>query len=736
MIDYPDTPVAERHRAPRSGLLAVWYFLLSIGVCWPAWAQVPDLGDLEGLRRSLQSGETPLELSADRMSYSREQDVVTAEGNVQLSHGAISLTADRALFYRGAGRVTAEGRLSARDGDDTLTADSLELDLVTRSGLITNGRFFLAKDHYHLTGARIERRADASYRFERATLTSCDLSSGRMPWSIRARTLQVEPEKFLTARGVVFSVLDVPVVYLPYLLWPVKTERQSGLLTPQLGYSTGEGLKIRQPLFLTLGASHDLTVTLDERTGRGVGGALEYRYKLSRRSSGEIDAEIFRDREEDRVRSRLTTSQTIAFSDRTELRLSGEYVSDEGVLRDLHTQTADRTRQFVESNAVLTYRDDVQSISALARYTRDLANPDDDQTQLLPQVEYRLPSRGVAGTPMLVALQASYTNFWRRTGSSTHRVDAFPMLVWRQVIAPGLVATPRVGVRETVYWRDDAAGGDVRRELGVAGLGLSTVWDRDFVRSRGDRVRHAVEPALLYTYIGDPRAEAHPQFDEIDEIVEQNLVTATMTSRLTALDASSSAGDGAWEPLWVRFTQTYRVSRRPSGEAWSPLRGEVVVRTPRALRLEIDGFYDHATSQVVAFDTDARVVFGPYGDLAVGRRSTRADGVLPQRGDILDPLALGAVLTDPRTDAEYYTILAHAYLPGGFVLANKTYYNREAGAYTEIDYGILYQAQCWSVTLTYQDLPDRNEFGVLFTLVGGTGVDSQGMGGLFEQLTP
>jgi hypothetical protein len=70
------------------------------------------------------------------------------------------------------------------------------------------------------------------------------------------------------------------------------------------------------------------------------------------------------------------------------------------------------------------------------------------------------------------------------------------------------------------------------------------------------------------------------------------------------------------------------------------------------------------------------------------------------------------------------------------VLANKTYYNREAGAYTEIDYGILYQAQCWSVTLTYQDLPDRNEFGVLFTLVGGTGVDSQAMGGLFEQLTP
>jgi hypothetical protein len=40
------------------------------------------------------------------------------------------------------------------------------------------------------------------------------------------------------------------------------------------------------------------------------------------------------------------------------------------------------------------------------------------------------------------------------------------------------------------------------------------------------------------------------------------------------------------------------------------------------------------------------------------------------------------------------------------------------------------------VTLTYQDLPDRNEFSVLFTLVGATGVDSKAMSGLFDRLAP
>lgn len=701
-------------------------------------AQAPALDDLTRLRQSFQARGIPVEISADQMSYSREQDMVAAEGRVRLSQGTLSLDADRALLYRGTGRVTAEGRISARDGDDTLSADSLELDLTTRSGRISNGRLFLARDHYYITGTRIERLADESYRFEQATITSCDEPAepgGRVPWKIRARKLRVAPEQSLTARDVVFSVLDVPVVYLPYLIWPVKTERQTGLLPPHVGYSTREGLKVRQPLFITLGGSQDVTVTLDERTQRGRGGALEYRYKLSRRSSGEVEVEVFNDHEEDRVRRRVATLQVIQFSERLELRISGEYLSDETILRDLHEQTADRTKQFVESNLFLTYRDGYQSLTALARYTRDLANPDDDQTQLLPQIEYRLPSVAVAGTSLFLAGQGSYTNFWRRTATSTQRVDAFPVLVWRQAVPPGLLITPRLGVRETLYRSDALAGGDIRRELGVAGLGLAGAVDREIVGRRGGRVRHVVEPAVLYTYIGDPHDEVRPQFDEIDAVAEQNLVTATLTNRVIASGGGPTPESGPWEPLWVRLTQTYRVAHRPDGEAWSPLRGEATFRTRRSLVFDVDAFYDHAGRELVAVDTDASVLFATVADLTLGRRSTRPDGVLPQRGDILDPLALGAVVPGPRTETDYYTILAHLYLPGGVVLANKTYYNRQTRAYTEIAYGILYQAQCWSVSLTYQDLPDRNEVGVLFTLVGATSLDSKFVPGLFDRPT-
>lgn len=697
----------------------------------PSAAQPPDL-DLDRLKESFQSKGIPVELSADEMSYSREQDVVTAEGRVRLSQGTMSLEADRALLYRSAGRVTATGHVSARDGDDTFHADSLDIDLATRSGVMTNGRFFLARDHYFITGTRIERLADESYSFEHATITSCDEpgeAGGRTPWKIRARKLRVEPEQYLTARGVVFHVLDVPVVYLPYLIWPVKTERQSGLLPPNVGFSTSEGLKIRQPLFLTLGPSQDMTVTLDERSRRGRGVALEYRHRLSRRSQGEVLIDVFHDREEDLVRRRVVMTQVIQFNDRLELRLSGEYLSDEALLRDLSSDTADRTKQFVESNLFLSYRDAIQSATGLVRFTRDLGDPTADETQLLPQIVYRLPSLRAAPAPLFVSAEGSYTNFWKADGASTQRGDAFSMGVWRQEAPMGLVFTPRLGIRETTYWQDESLGGNISRTLGIAGLGASSHARRVFAPDRSAVMVHTLEPALLYTYIGNPHEVAYPQFDEIDAIREQNLVTATLTNRLVSPGAVASADD--WEPLWIRFTQTYRLAHRPDGAAWSALRGEATIRSRRIFRLDIDAFFDYALKTLTVFDTELRATLARYGDVAVGHRSTRPEVALTQKGDILDPLALGGLVTDPHAEIDYYTVSARIPLPWGFELANKTYYNRQTGKYTEIGYGLQYNAQCWSVTFTYQDFPDKNEFGVIVALLGATSVQSKAVSGLF-----
>ena len=721
-----------------------------LGVLAPValFAQTSDLGRIE---QSLRHLKVPVEISADEMGYSREQDALTARGHIRLRQGPLSLEADDAILYRASGRVTVSGGISARDGDDTLTADAMELDLNARTGVLTRGRLFLPRDHYHVTGERIERLADQRYRLEHATITTCDWDEvkGKRPaWQVRARRMTIEPEQYLTARDVVFAIRDVPVFYLPYLVWPVKTERQTGLLQPHLAYSHSEGLKIRQPLFVTLGPSQDMTLTLDERTRRGTGGALEYRYRLSRRSSGEVTADVFHDRVagEGRVkgtlRRRLGTAQIVDFNERLQLRVWGQYVSDDTLLRDLTSTTSERTRRTIESNLFLTYHDAYQAMTLLTRYTRDLLQSDDTAVQLLPALDYRLTGARAWSAPLFVSVQASAVNFWRRTGLSTQRVDLFPIALWRQDAPGGFIVTPRLGVRETLYSKDALGGDPVRRELGVAGLGVANAVRREWRRDglEGGALVHAVEPAVLYTYVGERRAENLPRFDEVDEIAERSLVTATLTNRLIA-----RAGGDDLELVWVRLTQSYRLARRPDAvsgvipPAWSSLRGEATLRTGKALTLDADVLYDHdgRGRRFTTVDTDVRVNGGRHWDLAVGHRSTRAataDRPLPQRGDLLDPLSLGGVITDSRATIDYYIAEAHAYLPRGFTLANKTYYNRRTGTYTEIDYGLEYRAQCWSLTLTYTDFPEKsNELSFLLTLIGATSVDSKAASKLFEK---
>lgn len=668
------------------------------------------------------------------MSYSREEDRLTAKGRIHVSQGALSLDADHAELFRGTGRLLAVGGIKVRDGADSIEAESMELNLATRSGVLTRARLFLPQDHYHVIGERIERMPDQRYRLEGAIITTCDWdeAKGERPvWRVRARRLTIEPERYLTARDIVFDINNVPVLYLPYLIWPVKTERQTGLLPPRLGFSTSEGLKVRQPLFVTLGPSRDMTVTLDERTRRGIGGLLEYRYRLSRRSQGRVDVEVFHDRVADILRRRIGTSQVLEFNERLELRVSGEYVSDDAILRDLHTRTEDRARKTIESNVFLTYRDAYQTMTLLTRYTRDLTPTVDASTQLLPALLYRLPTARAWSAPLYLSAEGSAINFWRRDGPSVQRVDVFPVLVWRQETPMGIILTPRVGLRETAYRQTESAGGVVRRELAVAGLGLAGAARREWERGVGGRIVHAIEPALLYTYVGSHQVDVVPQFDDIDEIVEHQLVTATLTNRIIVQSGAGPGRSPDLELLWFRMTQTYRVSRRPAGTAWSPLRVETTLKTRSFLQFDVDALYDTASRSVAVFDTDTRLTWAPYWDLVVGHRSTRLDRQLVDRGDLMDPLSLGRINTNLREEIDYYTMAAHAYLPRGFVLANKIFFNQRTNEYSEIDYGFQYNGQCWGVTVTYQDFPEKNEFGIMVTLVGAVSGGTSQAAGMF-----
>ena len=63
------------------------------------------------------------------------------------------------------------------------------------------------------------------------------------------RTPTLEIGGYGTARNTTFEVLGVPVVWLPWMLYPLKTERQTGLLFPLLSTGSIQGFSAALPFF-------------------------------------------------------------------------------------------------------------------------------------------------------------------------------------------------------------------------------------------------------------------------------------------------------------------------------------------------------------------------------------------------------------------------------------------------------------------------------------------------------
>ena len=69
----------------------------------------------------------------------------------------------------------------------------------------------------------------------------------KIPVNLRVNVVKVGG--YATAQNTTVEILGVPVVWLPWLIFPVKTERETGVLFPHFGLRGDAGLGAGLPLF-------------------------------------------------------------------------------------------------------------------------------------------------------------------------------------------------------------------------------------------------------------------------------------------------------------------------------------------------------------------------------------------------------------------------------------------------------------------------------------------------------
>lgn len=266
----------------RAGGALLLMFVLTAAT---AFAQLPGFtvgGAGGGLRR-----DEPVFFTADEVEYDSNTGVVTARGHIEAWQGERVLRAETMTYDRSTGRMTATGNVVLIEPDgQTLFADTAELTDEMRNGVLEGMRAQLA-DNGRLV-ANGARRTDANItEMSRAVYSTCNLcreDPTRPPlWQLRARTARHDKlAQRMSYRDVTMQLAGVPIFYIPALWHADPTaKRQSGLLIPTFGKSSGLGAFISIPYYWVIDDQSDLTIAPMFSAEQYPMLALDYRHRFN-----------------------------------------------------------------------------------------------------------------------------------------------------------------------------------------------------------------------------------------------------------------------------------------------------------------------------------------------------------------------------------------------------------------------------------------------------------------------
>ena len=398
---------------------AFWVLVTALFVSGPAAAAFDPSFD-----------DAPFEVTADILEYERARDVYVARGNVRLVQEGKTLAADWISFSRRGGRGVASGNVVYSDGTDTIFSSFVEFNIITLQGVLLMAHFDASGNRFRMEGEEIVKTGERTYTFERARFTTCHCpDDDEDPWQIRAASADLEVEGYAVARNTTMNILGVPILWMPWMLYPVKTERDSGVLLPEFGYRERTGFEVGLPYFWAAAPNVNLTLTPRWLSKRGVKGEVEAEYLVGEHSSGTILASFIRDEdispnslEEPYDRERWVAKGHQDFYLPHGWRLKSEFqaVSDNAYPSDFRDLLETRHDRFLTSSASLTKHFSESGgygFVTSALYADDLQNPDDQDRdnyllQRMPDAQFTmLPSRAPWLERLVPSFDVEYTYF-------------------------------------------------------------------------------------------------------------------------------------------------------------------------------------------------------------------------------------------------------------------------------------------------------------------------------------
>lgn len=223
---------------------------------------------------------------ADGADIDSETQLASYFGNVEVHYGTQQLRTENAQINQESGNINASGATQFTDGYVQVQSENFRLN----SG---ENRAYLSGARYQMSGTGARGRAEvlsispAEVLLEGSTFTTCP--EEEPAWQLSAEKIAIsEDEAFGEAWNAKFELFGVPVLWVPYLNFPVTDERKSGFLFPTIRSSQQNGFEFEIPYYFNIAPNMDATLAPRYMAERGLQLQGEYRY-LSEQGGGEFN---------------------------------------------------------------------------------------------------------------------------------------------------------------------------------------------------------------------------------------------------------------------------------------------------------------------------------------------------------------------------------------------------------------------------------------------------------------
>jgi LPS-assembly protein len=693
------------------------------------------------------SNDNPVFIESERMEYNKVSDVYHFKGNVIITYGDGTLKADDVELDNKNNIATAQGNAFLSMGADNMTGDKIVFNVESQTGTAYNSRAFLAKNHFYIKGDKIEKTGENTYYIEKPSATTCD--SDNPDWQLAGSEMNVTIDGYGLMKDAMFITKGLPVIYSPFVPFPAKTTRQSGLLLPYLSYSKNrDGVDIELPFFWAISPEMDATFYQRMIEKRGFKEGVEFRYYQGDKSFGTLYGDYMEDSKHIKETADPATSRDwntmhrrwsyylnhqTNFDSQFYVRTDLRKVSDKWYFKDFaaHNYYIDNVSDSVKSHQQLNEEDPFKKVpfygdgslrslessvrmvkswsnyhlTALISSTDDFAVENNDKTlQKYPEIVFTGIKQPLFNTPLYFEFAGTYDYFYRNEGQKGHNLDISPTLSLPFNISRYAKIIPQIAMKEVLWSRDDNQTniGEKDGYLAIydASLTASSQVSRIFDTSmfNWEKIRHEIKPELKYSYIPNVQQDnIIPDYvTALMPAIDRNeaLSTTNVTAKQNAVGWSltntfiAKVKNDKGASSYLEFLRLKLFQNYDINEAKRGMAGYTTGRRPLSdLGIE----FDLAPHKYLSFSARNKLsMYGGWNQTNYGLH------VSDWRGD-----KLNVVYRYTKDSIEQISVSVLAMITkdieGKFISRVDKFHSRTI----ENTVGVLYRSQCWAVGLDY-----------------------------------